>query len=111
MPKFESFENWIDEKWGTQTALAEKLGVAKNTVSLWSSGKSRIKGDTAKKLRSLGYDGPWPEAGSEITREDLEALRQDLRAMIGWAREELGKDIVALGAATQELLKRTSGSK
>jgi transcriptional regulator with XRE-family HTH domain len=111
MPKFESFEKWIEEKWGTQTALAEKIGVAKNTVSLWASGRSRIKGEMAKKIRSLGYDGPFPDGGEAVTQADLEALRQDLRALIGWSREEVGKDVTALGAAVQEILKRIEGSK
>jgi transcriptional regulator with XRE-family HTH domain len=106
MPKFESFEKWIEERWGSQTALAEKLGVAKNTVSLWAAGKSRLKGEMAKKIRALGYDGPFPETGGEIKREDLEALRLDLRAHQGWIREEVGKDSAALGAVLQEVLKR-----
>jgi transcriptional regulator with XRE-family HTH domain len=108
MPKFESLEAWIDDKWGTQSALAEKMGVAKNTVSLWASGKSRIKAETGKKLRELGYDGPWPASGGEITREDLEALRQDLRAHQAWVLEEIRKAQAAQAAMLQEILKRLS---
>jgi transcriptional regulator with XRE-family HTH domain len=111
MPKFESLEDWIDKKWITQGALGEKLGVASNTVSQWVSGKSRIKPPMQAKIRALGFDGPFPEGRQEVTQEDLQALGRDLQRVVGYAHEDLKQDILTLGAAVQELLKRFGASK
>ncbi len=78
MPKFESLESWIGLVWKDQAALAEKMGVARNTVSQWMTGKSRIKPPVREKLKDLGYDGPWPEVGGDLTREDLKAVEDKL---------------------------------
>lgn len=111
MPKFESLEDWIDKKWGSQLALGEKLGVAGNTVSQWLSGKSRMKPPIQAKIKALGYDGPFPEGSKEVTQEDLQALGRDLIRVVNHAHLDLKADIQALGAAVQELLKRTAGTK
>ncbi len=111
MPKFENLETWIDVKWGSQIALGEKIGVAGNTVSQWLSGKSRIKPLIQDKLRKLGYDGPFPEGNKELTQDDLQALGRDLVRVTNHSHEDLKRDIQALGAAVQEILKRLEGSK
>lgn len=111
MPKFESLEDWIEKKWGTQGALAAKLNMAQNTVSAWLVGKSRIKPQIQAKIKALGYDGPFPEGNKHLTQDDLQALGRDLVRVTNHAHEDLKRDIQALGAAVQEILKRLEGSK
>lgn len=106
MSKFESLEDWIDKKWGTQGALAEKLGMAQNTISSWVSGRSRIKPPIQGKLKSLGYDGPFPEGNKEITQDDLQALGRDLVRMLNQAEGRLSLENQALGAVLQQILLR-----
>lgn len=103
MQKFESLEDWIEKKWGTQGALAEKIGMAQNTISAWLSGKSRIKPPIQKKLQALGYNGPFPEMGKEITAEDLQALGRDVVRSIDQAEARLGQQIQVLAGLLQEI--------
>ena len=110
MQKFANLEEWIDKKWGTQGALAEKLGMAQNTISSWLSGRSRIKPPIQKKLMDLGYNGPFPEGNKDVTPEDLQGLGRDLAKLVNYAHEDLKRDILVLGAAVQELLKRIPAS-
>lgn len=111
MPNFENFENWMKEKWGNQSALAQELGVNQNTVSSWKTGRSRVHPDFQAKLRELGYDGPFPDGRQEITQDDLQALGRDLVRVMNHGHEDLKRDIQILGAALQELLKRTQNLK
>lgn len=106
MPKFATFEGWLKERWGSQAALAEKLQVNQNTVSSWKTGRTRIHPDYQKELRKLGYDGPFPEPGTEISLADLESLRDEIRTQAAWVREELRKENTALAAILQEVLRR-----
>ena len=102
MPKFESLEDWIEKVWKDQESLGEKVGVARNTVSQWKNGKSRIKPPMREKLKKLGYDGPWPELGQEVTRDDLEEIHRK----IDFVHKDLDRKILALGASVQEVLNR-----
>jgi len=112
MPKFESLGAWIEDRWGTQGALAAELEVAQNTVSQWMLGKSRPKPPMQKKLRSLGYDGPFTtQEGEEVTSEDLQGLGRDLARKIDYAHEDLKRDIQALAAIVQAIAKKFSGPK
>lgn len=106
MPKFETFEGWLKEKWGSQSALAEKLSVNQNTISSWKTGRSRIHPDYQKELRKLGYDGPFPEPGGEVTLADLESIRQEIRVQAAWVREEIRKENTVLAADLAEALKK-----
>jgi len=111
MHKFENFESWMKEKWGNQSSLAQELGVNQNTVSSWKTGRSRIHPDFQAKLRALGYDGPFPEGHQELTQDDLQALGRDLVRLMNHAHEDLKRDIQAVGAMLQELLRRTEHLK
>jgi len=51
---------WIREKWRTQVAFAEKLGVHQGRLSKWLGGAEGISDDYQAKIRKLGYVGPWP---------------------------------------------------
>lgn len=108
MPKFEDFGDWIRERFGDQGGLADKLKpkVAKNTVSSWKTGRNRIPPDYEKQIRAMGYDGPLPETGVEISRADLESLREEVRNQAAWVREALRRENTALAAAIHEVLKR-----
>lgn len=105
MQTFVNVEDWIEKKWGKQSSLGDALGVAANTISQWVNGKSRISFSHQKKMRELGYDGPFPDSLKEVTREDIELLRQEVRTMAGWVREESRKEIVTLAAILQQVLK------
>lgn len=108
MPKFDNFGNWIRERFGDQGALADKLKpkVVKNTVSSWKTGRNRIPMEYEKQIRALGYDGPMPETGGEVTRDDVESLRQEIRNQAAWLRETARQESVVLAAVMQEILKR-----
>lgn len=108
MPKFEDFGEWIRERFGDQGGLAAKLKppVVKNTVSSWKTGRNRIPPDYQKQIKAMGYDGPFPDPGGEITREDLESLRDEVRTQSAWVREELRKENAALAADLREVLSR-----
>lgn len=106
MPKFETFEGWLKEKWGSQAALAEKLSVNQNTISSWKTGRSRIHPEYQKELRKLGYDGPFPEGNKEVTQEDLQMLGRDLVRMLDQAEGRLSLENQAIGAVLQRILLR-----
>ncbi len=89
MARFESFEGWFKEKYGSQAVLAEKLGVAQNTVSQWLTGKTRISPEIQKACRKLGYDGPWPEPLKFVTREDLDAAVMRIEQLVHWSTKTI----------------------
>ena len=98
---FEDLETWIEDEWKSQAKLASALGVAKNTVSQWVNGKSRIKRKVEKKLRELGYDGPLPDVGQEVTKRDLEKLAGEIHAGF----QTLGAGQAVILASLEELRK------
>jgi len=98
MPQDLNLGNWIREKWGSQVAFAEKLGVQQSRVSKWLSGREGVSQDYQGKIRKLGYSGPWPReeakeapapAGIEPTRSEelwkltgrVEALEKDAKEL------------------------------
>jgi hypothetical protein len=111
MPKFENFDKWVEEKYESWAGLAEKLGVSKNTVSLWRLGKSQIKGKWEKKIRVLGYDGPLPKPAEPVTAEDLQALGRDLMKHADQKALDLGQQIQTLGAAVARVLELLGAAK
>jgi transcriptional regulator with XRE-family HTH domain len=111
MPKFENFDRWVEEKHGSWAGLAERLGVSKNTVSLWRLGKSQIKGKWEKKIRALGYDGPLPKPAEPVTAEDLQALGRDLMKHADQHRTEIGLQIQTLAVAVARALELLGAAK
>lgn len=105
-PQFLDLGEWIKQEYGDQGALASALRpkVAKNTVSSWKTGRNGIPPEYQKQLRKLGYDGPWPEQGGEVTLADLESLRAEVRTQAAWVREELRKENAALAADLERAL-------
>lgn len=108
-PQFTDLGEWIRFKFGDagQGGLAAKLKppVSKNAVSMWKTGKNRISPAYEKQIRALGYDGPLPEVGGEVTKADIESLREEIRTQAAWVREEIRKENTALAADLREALK------
>jgi hypothetical protein len=92
----------------SQEDLGRKLGLGKKWKNYpnWETGRAPFPPDIQAKILEMGYDGPWPELGGEVTRADLESLRDEVRTQAAWMREELRKENVALAADLQEALKR-----
>lgn len=91
--------------------MADKIGEPRPTYQAWESGRIQFPPLIQEKIIKLGYDGPFPEGNKEVTQEDLQALGRDLLRVQNHAHEDLKRDIQALGAALQELLKRSEVSK
>ncbi|OGT56705.1 MAG: hypothetical protein A3E01_00385 [Gammaproteobacteria bacterium RIFCSPHIGHO2_12_FULL_63_22] len=109
-PQFSDLGEWIRVRFGEagQGGLAAKLKppVSKNAVSMWKTGKNRISAAYEKQIRALGYDGPLPEVGGDVTKADIESLQEEIRTQAAWVREELRKENTALAADLQEVLKQ-----
>lgn len=106
MPKLLKFEEWILETYKTHAAFGEAFGAGQTTVSRWLSGKQTISADYREAIRAAGFKGEFPRAKEEITLQDLESIREEVRTQSAWVREELRKENVALAAMLQEALKR-----
>lgn len=108
-PRFSNLGEWIRHEFreAGQGGLAKKLKpkVSKNAISMWNTGKNRISPDYQEQIRALGYDGPFPEVGGEVTRADVESLREEIRSQAKWVLGELRKDNVAQAAAIQKVLR------
>lgn len=99
---------WRKSKDYSQEDLGRKLGLGDQwkTYQSYESGRTPFPESLKKKLRAMHYDGPFPELRNEITRADLETLRNDLRGHQGWVLGEIQKGHSALGALLQEILSR-----
>lgn len=97
MPLDFSLGKWIREKWKTQIAFSEKLGVHQARVSKWLSGIDGISDEYQEKIRKMGYKGPWPQeeakevsapaGGPYATASDLAELKGAVRAHVEqWER-------------------------
>lgn len=99
-------KDWRKSKGLTQGELADKIGALPNTYQAYESARIGIPPDIQAKIRKMGYKGPWPEIGGEVTRADLESLRSEVRTQAAWIREELRKDIEAAVAGIQASLSQ-----
>jgi hypothetical protein len=88
---------WIKERYGSQVAFSDKMGVHPTRVSKWLKAQDGISSDYQAAIRKLGYVGPWPAEEAQdqaaggpapyVTREELAELRGALRAHIEqWER-------------------------
>jgi transcriptional regulator with XRE-family HTH domain len=110
-----AIRKWRKSRFKTQGDAAVALGVPRPTYQTYESGRSEVPQELQPKFRELGFEEEFPEAGDEgVTQEDLQALGRDLSRIVGNAEESLSEQIqvlrdenMALGAALQELLKRT----
>lgn len=101
-----NLKEWRKLKGWRQEDLADKLGEPRPTYQGWESGRITFPPAIAAKIKKLGFDGEFPEPAKEITREDLESIREEIRTQAAWVREELRKENVALAAMLQEVLER-----
>lgn len=99
--------DWIKDKYKSQAAFAELLGVTQSRVSKWLSGYEPIPDDFQKRIEGLKYKGPWPRqeaeetaapTGDRLTREDflkaiggLESRLKDLEGVV----EDLAEGLYA----------------
>lgn len=94
MPKFETFGDFVREKFKTQTNAAKILKTGQNTISQWVTGRNRPEPEMQKVLfDKYGYDGPWESRKSNPIESPLLAeiieVRAALKAHIGyWERGE-----------------------
>jgi hypothetical protein len=91
---------WIKERFKTQGALAEELGLQQSRISKWLGGEP-IPKTYQDRIRKLGYKGAWPTelpqeasagaSASYLTREEFAEERGALRAEVRLLRESLEK--------------------
>lgn len=105
---FRNLKEFRKSKGFSQEDLGRKLGLAEKWRNYpnWETGRAPFPPDIQAKLLKLGYDGPFPEPGGEISLADLESLRDEIRTQAAWVREELRKENTALAAILQEVLRR-----
>jgi transcriptional regulator with XRE-family HTH domain len=94
---------WRKEKGLTQGELAEKIQVNPKTYQAYETDRAAIPPEVQKRIRKLGYVGPWPEEeGGQATRDDLKALESLMTEKFGAVRE----DLRGVGAALHRVLDR-----
>ena len=105
---FRSLREFRKSKQLSQEDFGRKIGLGEKWKNYpnWETGRSPCPPDIQVKISKLGYDGPFPEPGGEISLADLESLRAEVRTQAAWVHEESRKRDVALAAALQEVLKR-----
>jgi hypothetical protein len=107
--EFRKFKQLSQEDFGRKIGLGEKWRNYPN----WETGRAPFPPDVQAKIVKLGYDGPFPEVGAEVTREDLQALGRDLVRVMDQSEGRLSKEIQSLGAVLariQEMLGQLSNS-
>lgn len=104
-----NLKEWRKEKGLRQEDLADKLGSVQSTYQGWENGVRPFPPDIQAKIRKLGFTGPFPELGREVTLSDLNAAKEELRGEIriqaAWVREEIRKENTTLAADLQAALK------
>lgn len=103
-----NLKEWRKTKGWRQEDLADKLGEPRPTYQAWESGRVTFPPAIKAKIEKMGFKGEWPDPGAELTRADLESLRDEVRTQSAWLREELRKDNTGAAAVLQEILKRLS---
>lgn len=74
MPKFETFGDFVREKFKTQTNAAKILKTGQNTISQWVTGRNKPEPEMQKVLfDKYGYDGPWESRKSNPIESPLQA--------------------------------------
>lgn len=102
--EFRKFKQLSQEDLGRKLGLGEKWRNYPN----WETGRSPFPPDIQTKIVKLGYDGPFPEVGGEVTREDLQALGRDIQKLVNHAHVDLRLEIQTLAAEVQKALKLLS---
>lgn len=67
MAKFEKLADWMDKTDRGQAELARDLGIPKqqSKISKWLNLREGVTPDYRKKLKELGFHGPYPEVSND----------------------------------------------
>lgn len=66
MTRLSNLGKWIKDKYRSQAAFAQKLGVDPTRLSRWLNLSDGISDEYQAKIRKLGYSGPWPDDEEQI---------------------------------------------
>lgn len=106
-----NLRDWRKLKGWRQEDLADKIGESRATYQAWEGGRNAFPPAIKLKIQKLGFTGEFPDPSAALTQGDLQALGRDLVKQVNYSHEDLKRDIQALGAAVQELLKRSEGKR
>ena len=99
----ETLKDWREAKDWTQEELAGKVGTNQKAYSAYETGRNKVPADIQRKIRKLGYAGPWPsQAAQDLTLADLKRIEELLTEKAGAIRE----DLRGVGAVLQVVLER-----
>jgi transcriptional regulator with XRE-family HTH domain len=102
---------WRKGKGLTQEQFAEIISEPRGTYQAYESGRSSIPADVQEKIKKEGFVGVFPEVGTEVSKEDLQTLGQDLARKIDYAHEDLKRENQVLGAAVAAILAELQALK
>ena len=98
---------WIREKYDTQAAFGDKIGVRQGRVSKWILGTEGISPEYQRAVRKLGYSGPWPVEEAQDTQAGGPAPYVTRDEFLKWTGriERLEEGFEKLGEVVRLLLQ------